>query len=107
MTHNNSCHPWAIDPKMKLEIWYGDEGGTVEDVLLRSFGLAVCAADFGQGPVHCGLGQGCIRHVVLLFYDFEVGRAAITQDVPFLLRNLLNLIVAYCTLPCSLFRRFD
>ena len=67
-----------------------------------------------KSPVRSGLGQGCIRHVVLLFYDFEVGRAAITQDVPvfirpvpFLLRNLLNLIVAYCTLPCSLFRRFD
>ena len=60
----------------------GDEGRTVEDVLLRALGLAVCTANFGEGPVRCGLGQGCVGHggrsrsMIL-----KVGRAAITHDV--------------------------
>ena len=37
----------------------GDEGGTAEDVLLRAPGLAVCAAGFGEGPIHGGLDQDC------------------------------------------------
>ena len=41
-------HAAAVLPAFALRgVGAGDEGGTVEDVLLRAPGLAVCAADFG------------------------------------------------------------
>ena len=41
-------HAAAVLPALALGgVGAGDEGGTVEDVLLRAPGLAVCAADFG------------------------------------------------------------
>ena len=53
----------AVLPALALRgVGAGDEGGTVENVLLCSLSLAVRAAEFGQGPVHCGLGQGCVGH---------------------------------------------
>ena len=49
--HNDLCHPrgWlGLGWRETLRgVGAGDEGRTVEDVLLHSFGLAVCAANFG------------------------------------------------------------